>query len=111
MVDTDQDWMNKYRGQSNYIPGQQEIKFFWPLTEQIPLDLDYTDCARYINTGQNVKLYDVASNGCTVVRMIPPNWEASTHVNIDDIKFTLNKKPGIIRRLAYKLLGINWETR
>lgn len=23
---------------------QQEIQFFWPLTEQIPLDLDYTDC-------------------------------------------------------------------
>lgn len=24
---------------------QLEIQFFWPLTEQIPLDLDYTDCA------------------------------------------------------------------
>jgi hypothetical protein len=23
---------------------QLEIEFFWPLTEQIPLDLDYTDC-------------------------------------------------------------------
>jgi len=23
---------------------QLEIKFFWPLTEQIPLDLDYADC-------------------------------------------------------------------
>jgi hypothetical protein len=23
---------------------QQEIEFFWPLTEQIPLDLDYTEC-------------------------------------------------------------------
>lgn len=23
---------------------QLEIQFFWPLTEQIPLDLDYTDC-------------------------------------------------------------------
>ena len=23
---------------------QQEIEFFWPLTEQIPLELDYTDC-------------------------------------------------------------------
>jgi hypothetical protein len=23
---------------------QQEIQFFWPLTEQIPLALDYTDC-------------------------------------------------------------------
>jgi hypothetical protein len=23
---------------------QLEIQFFWPLTEQTPLDLDYTDC-------------------------------------------------------------------
>jgi hypothetical protein len=23
---------------------QQEIEFFWPLTEQIKLDLDFTDC-------------------------------------------------------------------
>lgn len=23
---------------------QLQIEFFWPLTEQIPLDLDYTDC-------------------------------------------------------------------
>ena len=25
---------------------QLSINFFWPLTEQIPLDLDYTDCDR-----------------------------------------------------------------
>lgn len=25
---------------------QQEIKFFWPLTEQIPLDLDYSNCEK-----------------------------------------------------------------
>ena len=23
---------------------QLEIQFFWPCTEQIPLDLDYTEC-------------------------------------------------------------------
>ena len=108
MVNND-DWMDRYRNESNYIPGQQEIKYFWPLTEQIPLDLDYTDCARYINTG-NVKMYDVASNVCTVVRMIPPSWEEPT-IDLDKIKFTLNKKPSIIRRLAYKALGINWDTR
>jgi len=25
---------------------QLEIQFFWPLTEQIPLDLDYTNCEK-----------------------------------------------------------------
>ena len=26
---------------------QQEIQFFWPLTEQVRLDLDYTPCEEY----------------------------------------------------------------
>lgn len=26
---------------------QQEIKFFWPLTEQIPLELDFTPCEEF----------------------------------------------------------------
>ena len=26
---------------------QQEIEFFWPLTEQIPLDLDFQPCKDY----------------------------------------------------------------
>ena len=25
---------------------QLEIKFFWPLTEQIPLEMDYTNCEK-----------------------------------------------------------------
>ena len=29
-----------------FDPNQLEIKFFWPLTEQIPLELDYTDCEK-----------------------------------------------------------------
>jgi hypothetical protein len=34
---------------------QQEIQFFWPLTEQIPLDLDCTDCnkPKYYCSGVN----------------------------------------------------------
>ena len=104
-----QDWMNKYREPSNYIPGQAEIKFFWPLTEQIPLDLDYTDCARYVSTGQNVKLYSTASTGCTIVS-IAPTWEEPS-IDLDKIKFTLNDKPSIIRRIAYRLLGIKWKTK
>ena len=85
---------------------QQEIKFFWPLTEQIPLDLDYTDCDKPILT---VPTTTIA--GSQTIAMSNGGWTGSTYVHIDDIKFTLNKKPGIIRRLAYKLLGINWETR
>lgn len=31
--------------QGNYT-NQTEIQFFWPLTEQIELDLDYSACPR-----------------------------------------------------------------
>jgi hypothetical protein len=103
---TNLDWMDKYREQSNYIPGQQEIKFFWPLTEQIPLDLDYTGCDKPTLT---VPISAVA--GSQTIAFSNGTWTATPYINMDDIKFTLNKKPGIIRRLAYKLLGINWETR
>jgi len=37
---------------------QLEIQFFWPLTEQIPLDLDYTECDK-------PKLYYTIPNGGT----------------------------------------------
>ena len=49
---------------------QLEIKYFWPLTEQIPLDLDYTDCDKpkfwnYIPiVGSNGSV--LMSNGSTV---------------------------------------------
>ena len=35
---------------------QQSIQFFWPLTEQIPLDLDYTECKQssvYMSEGSS----------------------------------------------------------
>ena len=35
---------------------QLEFKFFWPLTEQIPLDLDYTGCATKISILEKILL-------------------------------------------------------
>jgi len=37
---------------------QLEIRFFWPLTEQMPLELDYTDCDK-------PKLWTTNSNSVT----------------------------------------------
>ena len=119
MIETDLDWMNKYRNQSNYIPGQKEIEFFWPLTEQIPLNLDYTGCGvksldPVLNPGET--LMRVSGGTCTT-------WTAANRIETSqlvvtkdgietpEITFTLNEKPGIIRRLAYKLLGIKWKTK
>ena len=47
---------------------QLEIEFFYPLTEQIPLDLDYAPCAAFAEE-QRMKMYSnsvlIAGNGIT----------------------------------------------
>jgi hypothetical protein len=42
---------------------QLEIEFFWPLTEQIPLDLDYIEC-------EKPKLYYTIPNGGTLGQVL-----------------------------------------
>lgn len=110
---TNPDWMDKYRMGSNYIPGQMEIEYFWPLTEQIPLDLDYTGCERpKVITGQQVTFGTGATSWATT-NCIRTAQLVVTEDGIEtpEITFTLNEKPGIIRRLAYKFLGIKWKTK
>ena len=85
---------------------QLEIKFFWPLTEQIPLDLDYSVCEKpklttpYVNNG----LLTLSDNSIT--------W--STTIVADDIdtknlSIVLDNKPNFVVRWLYKLLKINWK--
>ena len=49
---------------------QLQIEFFWPLTEQVPLDLDYTDCVK--------PQYTTAISG--MFSLIDPNasWTTAT---------------------------------
>lgn len=48
---------------------QLEIQFFWPLTQQIPLELDYSDCAKqqlwWPTTGSNGSLIASGDIGTT----------------------------------------------
>lgn len=82
---------------------QQEIEFFWPLTQQISLDLDCSNCAAPKYTAPNM----ITSTG--IFTFAPTSTIASTYnINVDTVKFTLNKKPNIIRKLAYNILGIKW---
>ena len=98
---------------------QQEIKFFWPLTEQIPLDLDYTDCYRRITQS-------VAINGGTSITMSQPPVTWTTTIMSDEMEtkklsiksdemetkklsIVLDKKPNFMLRWLYKLLKINWK--
>lgn len=88
---------------------QQEIQFFWPLTEQIPLDLDYTDCER-------PKISTVISSGQTFTFSNDGTWNTSivaSHLSldIDTTTIKVNEKPNLCRRVLYKCLGLKWEKK
>lgn len=98
----------------NYNPNQKQIEFFWPLTEQINLDLDFSEC----DTRSKITTFGI-SNGATsntVLSMVDSNLSWTTSINTDtietkEITFTLNKKPFIIKRMMYNLLGIKWKIK
>lgn len=85
---------------------QQEIKFFWPLTEQIPLDLDYTGCQK--------PAVSISGSVGTGITTISTQWTTSNSVKSDEIdtkklSIVLDKKPNFVVRWLYKILHINWK--
>lgn len=95
---------------------QQSIQFFWPLTEQIPLDLDYTDCENpklTIPTATGASGFTFATNG-TTASWVTVNADISPTkltVDVDDIIFKQKKEPTLFRRILYKIIGIKWEVK
>ena len=92
---------------------QLEIQFFWPLTEQIPLDLDYTEC----NQPKYYVPVEYATPVGTVYTLANQQWSTTSisagtlHLDVDTTVLKVNDKPPMIRRGLYKLLGINWEIK
>lgn len=96
---------------------QQSIQFFWPLTEQIPLDLDYTDCDKprlhYASANSVLSNAGICfTNGTTAstwvaMELRPPKLV----VDVEDITFKQKVKPNLFRRLVYKIIGVQWELK
>jgi hypothetical protein len=96
---------------------QQEIKFFWPLTEQIPLDLDFSQCSAheyYIRAKGIAGVHGPYPTGMTYVTAADTTALSivSTNLVLDVDKTTVkvNNIPWY-RRVLYKLLGIKWELK
>jgi hypothetical protein len=90
---------------------QLSFKFFWPLTEQIPLELDYTESVKYSN---NLLTYPLLNAGTgfsvgTTVALNNPTWTTSVNVDTNSFTITSKNKPPLYRRVLFKLLGINWK--
>jgi hypothetical protein len=83
---------------------QQEIKFFWPLTEQIPLDLDYAPC-------EPPKLTVAYDTGVTFTTSVDTgSWGTvgAVIIKAKELTITTPHMPWY-RKLAYKLMGFKWE--
>ena len=92
---------------------QLELDLFWPLTQQIPLDLDYTRCI-------HSKYHTVSYPGTTIAYVDGGNFTTGTslvansvrtsELHIDDgLTVVSDNKPNLIRRLMYKLIGFKWR--
>jgi hypothetical protein len=86
---------------------QLEIQFFWPLTEQIPLDLDYSNCEKPKLT--TTTDYNVLNTGFYTLATSNTSW--STYIHIDENNFVVktNKEIPWYRSLIFKIIGIKLE--
>lgn len=95
---------------------QQQIQFFWPLTEQIDLDLDYTGCT-------NAEKSVLFSEG-TTFDFHAPTWSTNIapqltvgpinsvgQLSIGGIQVGMESEPKWYQKLLYKVLGFNWKNK
>ena len=101
---------------------QLSINFFWPLTEQISLDLDFTESLNFIEEKRkqdalkSVTYFDGSLVGGTITAANPLNTVLSISqsqmvVDTDNVTFKVKNKPSFIQRMVYKTLGVKWEIR
>jgi len=101
---------------------QLEIQYFWPLTEQIPLDLDFTNSEKpkfwtadassgtfLISNGSGVNTWSTISNKISTfqIKSNPESvgyWEVSEGVKV----WREIKPQWIVRTMSRVLLGWKW---
>jgi len=86
---------------------QLEIQYFWPLTEQISLDLDFTE-------SEKPKFWTAgASSGTFLIANGGGNIESSLTIDVDSCPITIRskEKPNFIKRYIYKVLGVKWKVK
>ena len=91
---------------------QIEIDFFWPLTEQVPLDLDYNGCDKPritmpISNG-GVGGYILTNNGNNFSTGITAS---NLTIDVGTTVFKVAEEPPLYRKIMYKLLNIKWEKK
>jgi hypothetical protein len=99
---------------------QLEISYFFPLTEQINLDLDFTLTEKYIldkraeqakNSVTSGMLLSVGNGGTTWTTISSNIGSPSFTINVDAMPITIisKKKPNFILKFIYKSMGMKWK--
>jgi hypothetical protein len=102
---------------------QLEISYFFPLTEQINLDLDFTETKKYIEEWRAEQLKNsvtitsgmglmVSSGGTSWTTVSSNLGSPSFTINVDAMPITIisKKKPNFIMKFIYKSMGMKWKS-
>ena len=104
-------WLYSLR--QDYDCVQKSIEYFWPLTEQIDLGLDFEGCEKpkILFVGESAGHSFVAPTWTTTIAptlsVHPQN--SVGQLNIGGVQIGMEKEPSWIQKLLYKLLGFDWK--
>ncbi len=94
---------------------QIEIEYFFPLTEQIPLDLDFRPSYDYEakKRADMIAGSVLIAGGTGTTLATVSNIEPSFQIDIDQTPLTVvsKTKPNIFRRYLYKIMGVKWKAK
>ena len=99
---------------------QLNIEYFYPLTEQIALNLDFTLTEKYIldkraeqlkNSVTSGMVLSVGNSATTWTTMSTNLGNPSFTINVDAMPITIvsKKKPNFILKFMYKSMGMKWK--
>ena len=111
----------------NWNPKQTEIEFFFPLTEQIPLDLDYGPTHLHFRAKGiagvssmpikgSIHEFTTTISNTTWSTNISPTLSVKPQnsvgqLNIGGIQIGMEKQPTWYQKVVFKLLGFNWKNK
>ena len=108
-------WLYSLRQDFDCVQGK--IEYFWPLTEQIGLELDFEGCEAPPKLS-----VPYSSAGPTFTLITDPTWTTNIaptlsvspqnsvgQLNIGGVQIGMEKQPSRIQKLLYKLLGFDWK--
>lgn len=97
---------------------QIEIQYFFPLTEQIPLELDFSksvefECEKKAEMFVNSTVLSSDKIGGLVTSCSSSIEPASFTIDVERTPITVvsSKNPNFIKRWIYKTLGMKWKVK